>query len=87
MFTCQFSSNGFVLFVLFFITLNATSAQPKGYLYDEQKVRHYTLPNPLVCEDGSTVTDSMFGPKREDPKFYACLKKKYMGVRLESLST
>ena len=60
MFTCQFSRNGFLLFVLF--SLNATSAQPKGYLYDEQKVG---VANPLVCEDGSTVTDSMVWTERE----------------------
>ena len=79
MFTCQFSRNGFVLFVLLFITLNATSAQPKGYLYDEQKVRHYTLPNPLVCEDGSTVTDSMVWTEKRRPEILRLFEKEVYG--------
>ena len=30
-------------------------AQPKGYLYDEAKVPHYTLPDLLTTQKGATV--------------------------------
>ena len=43
MFTYQLIRNECGFFVLFFLALVMTSAQPKGYLYDEQKVRSYTL--------------------------------------------
>ncbi|MCA9073021.1 MAG: acetylxylan esterase [Planctomycetaceae bacterium] len=32
-------------------------AQPKGFNYDEDKVPHYTLPDPLTMENGEKVTD------------------------------
>ena len=79
MFTFQFSRNDFVLFVLFFLTLIATSAQPKGYLYDEQKVRHFTLPNPLVCEDGSTVTDSTVWFEKRRPEILRLFENEVYG--------
>ena len=33
-------------------------AQPPGFNYDESKVGSYTLPDPLVCADGTKVADA-----------------------------
>ena len=45
------------LLVLFTSPL-ALTAQPKAYLYDESKVAPYELPDPLLCLDGTKVTDA-----------------------------
>ena len=36
----------------------AAPAPPPGVNYDESKVGNYTLPDPLVCADGTKVTDA-----------------------------
>lgn len=38
------------------LLMNDAAAQPAGYNYDEAKVPPYTLPDPLVANDGSKVT-------------------------------
>ena len=44
------------------------TAQPKGYLYDESKVAPYELPDPMVCLDGTKVTDSKTWLKKRRPE-------------------
>ncbi|HLU50472.1 MAG TPA: acetylxylan esterase [Planctomycetota bacterium] len=43
-------------------------AQPSGANYDESKVPEHTLPDPLVCEDGTRVTsgEMWFGKRRPE---------------------
>ncbi|MFA7006412.1 MAG: acetylxylan esterase, partial [Verrucomicrobiia bacterium] len=36
----------------------AASAPPPAVNYDESKVGNYTLPDPLLCADGTKVTDA-----------------------------
>jgi len=54
------SSGRFIITVLAFAALFASmktsSAQPAGFNYDESKVQPYTLPDPLVLENGKPVT-------------------------------
>ena len=78
MFTYQLIRSECGFFVLFFLALVMTSAQPKGYLYDEQKVRSYSLPKPLVCIDGSAVKDTKVWNQKGDLKFSAYSKTKCM---------
>jgi hypothetical protein len=44
------------------------SAQPAGVNYDESKVGSYTLPDPLVCADGTTVTDARTWREKRRPE-------------------
>ena len=49
-------SLGFCLWlIIYFFFLLSMNAQPKGYLYDESKVRPYKLPDLLVCLDGTKI--------------------------------
>ena len=49
-------SLGFCLgLLIYFFFLLSMNAQPKGYLYDESKVRSYKLPDPLVCLDETKI--------------------------------
>ncbi|HEY8504117.1 MAG TPA: acetylxylan esterase, partial [Gemmataceae bacterium] len=44
------------------------AAQPKGFNYDESKVPKYTLPDPLVCADGTKVTDAKTWSEKRRPE-------------------
>ena len=43
-------------------------AQPKDVNYDEAKIAPYTLPDPLVTEQGTKITDSKSWEKRRRPE-------------------
>ena len=43
-------------------------AQSKRFNYDESKVPKYTLPDPLVCRDGTKVTDKATWVKKRRPE-------------------
>jgi hypothetical protein len=63
------SSNAFAALAVTIAALSAT-AQPAGYNYDESKVPAYTLPDPLVANDGSPVkTAAQWSGKRRAEVF------------------
>ena len=67
----------FLLIVLFTSSFSVT-AQPKGYLYDESKVAPYELPDPMVCLDGTKVTDSKTWLKKRRPEVLRLFEEKSM---------
>ena len=68
----------FLLIVLFTSSFSVT-AQPKGYLYDESKVAPYELPDPLVCLDGTKVTDSSTWLKKRRPEVLSLFEEEVFG--------
>lgn len=50
------------------LLMNDADAQPAGYNYDEAKVPQYTLPDPLVANDGSKVAtaEQWKGSRRDE---------------------
>ena len=68
----------FLLIVLFTSSFSVT-AQPKGYLYDESKVAPYELPDPLVCLDGTKVTDSSAWLKKRRPEVLSLFEDEVFG--------
>jgi len=46
-----------ILFLLSLTTLSLT-ALPSGFIYDEEKIPDYTLPNPLAGADGKPITST-----------------------------
>lgn len=53
---------------LILATATALCAQPKPANYDEAKVGNYTLPNPLVCADGTKVADAKTWMEKRRPE-------------------
>ncbi len=64
----QMRSFGCILLIVLFTSSFSVTAQPKGYLYDESKVAPYELPDPMVCLDGTKVTDSKTWLKKRRPE-------------------
>lgn len=62
------------------LCITATAvAQPKGFNYDESKVPNYTLPDPLVCLDGTKVTDKATWLKKRRPEIVKLFEKHVYG--------
>lgn len=52
------SSPSILCCLLLCFTMTSANAQRPGFNYDEDKVPQYTLPDPLVLEDGSRITSA-----------------------------
>src|SRR5207302_3213349 len=48
--------------------MNTAQAEPPGVNYDESKIAPYTLPDPLVCADGTKVTDTKTWREKRRPE-------------------
>lgn len=53
-----------LILTLLFISVSSLTAQKYGADYDESKVPHYTLPDPLIFNNGSKVTNKREWNKR-----------------------
>ena len=72
-------SFGCFLLIVLFISSFSVTAQPKGYLYDESKVAAYELPDPLVCLDGTKVTDSKSWLNKRRPEIFRLFEDEVYG--------
>ena len=55
------------------------AAQPAPANYDESKVPAYTLPDPLVCTDGTRVTNSNLWQKKRRPELLGLFEEQVYG--------
>jgi len=72
----------------------SVSAQPAGANYDEAKVPTYALPDPLVCSDGTRVTNATVWKEKRRPELlrlfedevYGHAPERQRGMKFETLS-
>lgn len=55
------------------------ASYPAGTLLDEARVPPYTLPDPLVCADGTAVTDAATWWARRRPKVFRLCEEGLFG--------
>lgn len=60
--------------------LPSAQAQPKGFNYDEAKVPAYTLPDPLVMENGDKVESAEVWRAKRRPELLALFKEHVYGA-------
>lgn len=68
-----------VTFLLMLARMPAAQAQQPGANYDESLVPEYTLPDPLVCEDGSLVRDAADWREKRRPEILAMFEQYMYG--------
>lgn len=79
MFQFQFFGNVCRSFLFFLFFFASVSAQPKEYLYDEGQVKPYRLPDPLVCVDGTAVTDKEIWLHKRRPEILKIFEDEVYG--------
>ena len=55
------------------------NAEPPGFNYDESKVPQFTLPDPLVMEDGTKVTDAQMWREKRRPEILKLFQTEMFG--------
>ena len=71
---------------LILATANVLCAQPKPTNYDEAKVGNYTLPNPLLCSDGTQVTDKKTWIEKRRPEVLRLFETQVYGRQASKLA-
>ena len=59
--------------------VSTAAAAPAGANYDESKMPAYTLPDPLVCEDGSPVKTAADWKNKRRPELLALIEREMFG--------
>jgi len=73
-------------FVCFHLAIEPASAQPKGFNYDEEKVPVYSLPDPLMTEDGEKVSDAEAWRKQRRPELLRSFEQHVYGAMPPALA-
>ena len=63
----------------FAAAVSSTAAAPPGTNYDESKVPPYTLPDPLICADGTPVKTAADWKNKRRPELLALIEKEMFG--------
>src|SRR5688572_15751009 len=59
--------------------VSAATAAPAGANYDESKIPAYSLPDPLVCADGTPVKTAADWNDKRRPELLALIEKEMFG--------
>jgi hypothetical protein len=68
-----------ILLLLSLWPAHAAFAQPKDANYDEAKVPEYTLPDPLVCNDGQAVDTARLWTEKRRPEILELFQREVYG--------
>ena len=71
--------------LLLFSLLIFVNAQPKGYIYEESKVVNYSLPDPLICNDGKKVGSKNFWNEKRRNEILQLFKDEVYGNSPQNL--
>ena len=67
---------------LLFASASVLAGYPPDAIFDEAKVPPYTLPDPLVCQDGTRVTDAQTWREKRRPELLRLFESEEYGKTL-----